>query len=108
MHAGFSNPSSPVALVDPDQAAKVYKTETFVIDAEAGVLTATIPNWTSSAGRAEVRFLFDNAPQCAVYNGALSGPDSVYAGPHKHLGIVAQSWRGNVTISPGDEHHAAV
>ena len=95
-------------VYDKSRVAKVYKTETFVIDAEAGVLTATIPNWTSSAGRAEVRFLFDNAPQCAVYNGALSGPDSVYAGPHKHLGIVAQSWRGNVTISPGDEHHAAV
>jgi hypothetical protein len=107
VRAEFSNPSSPVALVDPDQEqAKVHKTETFVIDSEVGVLTATIPGWNSSAGRVEVQFLFDNAPQCAVYNGRLSGPDSIYA-PHKHFGIVAQSWRGNVTISSGDGKHTA-
>ena len=44
----------------------------------------------------KVRFLFDNAPLCAVYNGELSGPDSVYA-TVKHYGLVAQSWRENVT-----------
>jgi hypothetical protein len=51
-----------------------------------------------TSGRAEVRFLFDDFQQCAVYNGALSGPDSVYASV-PHLGIVAESWRGNVTVA---------
>jgi hypothetical protein len=51
-----------------------------------------------SSGRAEVRFLFDDFQQCAVYNGVLSGPDSVYASV-PHLGIVAESWRGNVTVA---------
>jgi hypothetical protein len=96
----FSNQSSPVVLLDPDLVGttpKVYKTETFEVDPITGVLTATLPGWNTSAGRAEVRFLFDNSPQCALYNGRLSGPDSVYAAV-KHLGIVAQSWRGNVTV----------
>lgn len=94
-----SNASSPVAILDPDASGeqKVTKTGTFHIDSAQGILTATLSGWTTTAGRAEVRFLFDNAPQCAVYNGLLSGPDSVYA-PIKHFGIVAQSWRGNVTV----------
>ena len=46
----------------------------------------------------EVRFLFDNRPDCALYNGVLSGPDSYYAAV-PHYGIVAQSWRGIVTVS---------
>ena len=50
------------------------------------------------SGVVEVRFLFDNFPQCALYSGALSGPDSYYA-KVQHFGIVAQSWRGNVTVT---------
>jgi hypothetical protein len=37
------------------------------------------------AGVAEVRFLFDNHPECALYNGALSGPDSVCVHHHPTL-----------------------
>jgi len=62
-----------------------------------GVLTATIPGWRASSGVTEVQFLFDNFPQCAVYSGALSGPDAIYA-EVKHFGLVAESWRGNVTV----------
>ena len=98
--AHASNPSSPVALLDPDGRA-LYKTETFVVDAAAGVLTATIPGWQApSSGVAEVRFLFDNFPQCALYSGVLSGPDAVYADV-PHFGLVAESWRGNVTVNTG-------
>ena len=97
--AGRSNPSSPVGLLDPTigTGAKVYKTQTFVVDAATSVLTATIPGWQAASEVAEVQFLFDNFPQCAVYSGALSGPDSYYA-EVKHFGLVAESWRGNVTI----------
>ena len=93
-------PTSPVALLDrasSTDSGKVYKTATFVVDAGRGVLTATIPGWKASAGVVEVRFLFDNFPQCALYSGALSGPDAVYA-KVQHFGLVAQSWRGNVTV----------
>ena len=61
------------------------------------MLTATIPGWRASSGVTEVQFSFDNFPQCAVYSGALSGPDAIYA-EVKHFGLVAESWRGNVTV----------
>lgn len=96
----MSNPSSPVGLLDPaaaTTAAKLYKTQTFTVDAAAAVLTATIPGWHASTDVAEVQFLFDNFPQCAVYSGELSGPDAVYA-TVQHFGLVAESWRGNVTV----------
>ena len=94
-----SNPSSPVGLLDATigTGAKVYKTQTFVVDAATSVLTATIPGWQAASKVAEVQFLFDNFPQCAVYSGILSGPDAYYAHV-KHFGLVAESWRGNVTI----------
>jgi hypothetical protein len=94
-----SDPSSPVGLLDPaiGTGAKVYKTQTFVVDAATSVLTATIPSWQATSKVAEVQFLFDNFPQCAVYSGMLSGPDAYYA-QVKHFGLVAESWRGNVTI----------
>lgn len=99
----MSNPSSPVALVDPDAplvngTAKAVKTQTFEVDAKTGTLIATLPGWHSTTGKVEVRFLFDNAPQCAVYNGELSGPDSYYAST-PHFGIVAQSWRAHLTVA---------
>jgi len=91
---------SPVSLVDPDSSSgTVVRTTSFVIDSTAGSLTASIENWKTSKGRVEVRFLFDNSPQCAVYNGNQSGPDSVYA-TSPHLGIVAQSWRAQMSIEP--------
>ena len=96
--AEFSNPNSPVALAEPGSTSKVYHTQTFVVDAAAGVLRATLPGWKPPpSGIVEVRLLFDNFPQCALYSGALSGPDSYYA-KVQHFGIVAQSWRGNVTV----------
>lgn len=95
----LSNPSSPVGLLDPaiGSGAKVYKTQTFVVDAATSVLTATIPGWRATSKVAEVQFLFDNFPQCAVYSGVLSGPDAYYA-QIEHFGLVAESWRGNVTV----------
>ena len=99
--AELSNPNSPVALAEPGSTSKVYHTQTFVVDAAAGVLRATLPGWKPPpSGVAEVRFLFDNFPQCALYSGALSGPDSYYA-KVQHFGLVAQSWRGNVTVKMG-------
>ena len=32
-----------------------------------------------------------------VYSGVLSGPDAYYA-QVEHFGLVAESWRGNVTV----------
>jgi len=96
--ADASNPNSPVALAEPGATSKVYHTQTFVVDAATNVLRATLPGWEAPAsGVVEVRFLFDNYPKCALYSGALSGPDSYYA-KVQHFGIVAQSWRGNVTV----------
>ena len=98
--AGESNGNSPVALVGGagGAPAKVYHTQTFAVDATTNVLSATLPGWKAPAsGVVEVRFLFDNFPKCALYSGALSGPDSYYA-PVQHFGIVAESWRGNVTV----------
>ena len=96
--ADASNPNSPVALAEPGATSKVYHTQTFVVDAATNVLRATLPGWEAPAsGVVEVRCLFDNYPKCALYSGALSGPDSYYA-KVQHFGIVAQSWRGNVTV----------
>lgn len=96
--AGESSPNSPVALAEPGTASKVYHTQTFVVNATTNVLLATLPGWKAPAsGVVEVRFLFDNFPKCALYSGALSGPDSYYA-EVQHFGIVAESWRGNVTV----------
>ena len=100
--AGESNPKSPVALAEPGSTTKVYKTQTFVVDSAAGVLRATLPGWKPPpSGVVEVRFLFDDFPRCALYSGALSGPDAYYA-KVQHFGIVAQSWRGNVTVKVVD------
>ena len=97
--AGESNSNSPVALAQPGTTSKVYHTQTFVVDAATNVLRATLPGWKAPAsGVVEVRFLFDNFPKCALYSGALSGPDSYYA-KVQHFGLVAQSWRGNVTVT---------
>ena len=77
---------------------EVYHTQTFAVDATTNVLRATLPGWKAPAsGVIEVRFLFDNSPKCALYSGALSGPDSYYA-EVQHFGLVAESWRGNVTV----------
>ena len=96
--AGESNGNSPVALAEPGTTTKVYHTQTFAVDAATNVLRATLPGWKAPpSGVVEVRFLFDNYPQCALYSGAQSGPDSYYA-KVQHFGIVAQSWRGNVTV----------
>lgn len=96
---GHSNSSSPVGLLDPavGSAATAYKTQTFVVDAATNTLTATVPGWQATSTVAEVQFQFDNFPQCAVYSGMLSGPDAYYA-QVQHFGLVAESWRGNVTI----------
>lgn len=52
-------------LLDPSaigSGAKVYKTQTIV-----SVVTATIPGWRSTSKVAEVQFLFDHFPQCALW-----------------------------------------
>ena len=52
-------------LLDPSaigSGAKVYKTQTIV-----SVVTATIPGWRSTSKVAEVQFLFDHIPQCALW-----------------------------------------
>ena len=65
-------------------------------------VTATLANSTvlgkATLGRIEVRLHFDDAPSCAVYNGAESGPDAIYAAI-PHFGLPAQMWRENVTVS---------
>ena len=83
----------------PDDASgKILHATSFSLNTTANTLTASLsPALVTKKNRVEVRFLFDNAPLCAVYNGELSGPDSVYA-TIKHYGIVAQSWRANVTV----------
>eukprot|EP00936_MAST-01D_sp_MAST-1D-sp1_P000925 g925.t1 len=90
--------NSPVALAESSTTSRVFHTQTFVVDAATNVLRATLRGWNAPAsGIVEVRFLFDNFPKCALYSGALSGPDSYYA-QAQHFGIVAQSWRGNITV----------
>lgn len=91
------NPVSPVGVVDWDAAGSapvVVKSTTFHV--VGTTLVAVFPGWKSTNGRVQVQFLFDDHPLCALYNGELSGPDSVYAA-NPHLGVVAQSWRGNIT-----------
>jgi hypothetical protein len=34
----------------------------------------------------------------AVYSGVLSGPDAYYYAQVELFGLVAESWRGNVTV----------
>lgn len=86
---------SPVTFSDPDDgsllkpASKVFASS-FEIDAEAGTLVASVPVFHSTSGRVQVEFLFENAPQCAVYNGEGGADD--------HRGIVGQSWRANATL----------
>lgn len=91
-----------VGLVDPDLTVPPNKTAvvTKVPLQQVGgnQVVAVVAGWTSSKGRAEVQFLFDNGPQCALYSGALSGPDSYYAAA-PHYGLVAQSWRGVVAVA---------
>lgn len=98
--ASESNGNSPVALATPGGVTStVYHTQTFGVDATTNILRATLPGWKPSPSAVvEVRFLFDNFPKCALYSGALSGPDSYYASPVQHFGLVAQSWRGNVAV----------
>jgi hypothetical protein len=97
--------ASPVELVDldaplaPGANPKVIKTMSWTMNPSTNVLTAVLPGWQSIGGHVEVRFLYDNDPTCAVYNGLKSGPDSVYSST-PHLGLVAQTWRGNVTVGP--------
>jgi len=99
-----------VGLVDPDRvvpaggAPVVTKATTVKINGGTAGGAATVVavvaagGWNATKGRAEVQFLFDNHPECALYNGILSGPDSYYAAT-PHYGIVAQSWRGIVSVS---------
>ena len=96
---GQPNHFAPVQFRDPDDASgKILHATSFSLNTTANTLTASLsPALVTKNNRVEVRFLFDNAPLCAVYNGELSGPDSVYA-TIKHYGIVAQSWRANVTV----------
>lgn len=82
---------SPLSLLDPDAPAQApVLLNVSVVRGDTVVGTAA--KFPSSKGRALVQFQFDDTSQCAVYNGARSGPNS-------HNGIVAESWRGNVTMA---------
>ena len=100
---GKANANAPVQFRDPDaigaKASVATHATAWTLDSGAGTLTATLsPPLHSEKGRIEVRFLFDDAPLCALYNGDLSGPDSYYAAV-PHFGVVAQSWRANLTAN---------
>jgi hypothetical protein len=47
-------------------------------------------NFSSSKGRIQVEFLFEDAPLCGVYNGD--------GGANEHMGVVATAWRVNTTL----------
>ena len=71
-----------------------------VVDAASGTVTASAPFDFSSSddnSTVEVRVLFDNNPTCALYSGALAGPDAIYAA-HPHFGLVAEMWRAVVVV----------
>ena len=89
---------SPVTFSDPDAgsllapASKVFASAVH-LDAAAATLTASLPtgsSFTSSKGRVQIEFLFENAPLCGVYNGV--------GGANEHAGIVATPWRVNATL----------
>eukprot|EP00038_Savillea_parva_P012428 m.204622 g.204622 ORF g.204622 m.204622 type:complete len:582 (-) comp22593_c0_seq1:66-1811(-) len=94
-----SSLSAPVGVMDHGAPKPVVvKADSYTLDTSTAVLTAVFASLDVSGTALEVQFQFDNFPQCAVYNGQLSGPDSVYAAT-PHFGLVANSWRGNVTVS---------
>ena len=53
---------------------------------------------TTTVVAVEVRFQYEDNPTCAVYGGALSGPDSIYAQQPRHYGLPAEMWRGTVNV----------
>jgi len=92
---GTGGAGSPVTFSDPDAgsllhpASKVFASS-FEVDSVTSTLVASVPSFQSSQGRVQVEFLFENAPQCGVYNGK--------GGFNDHQGIVGQSWRVNTTL----------
>ena len=91
-----------VAFADPDdREAGIFPAGKVVVDASANTIVATLVSaqfGVTAHNRVEVRFMFDNNPSCALYAGALSGPDSVYA-THPHFGLPAEMWRGVVAVT---------
>ena len=95
--------SRVVAFSDPDDPkAAIFPVGNVVVNAINNTITATLVSTEFgplAKNRVEVRFMFDNNPSCALYAGALSGPDSVYAA-QPHFGLPAEMWRGIVSITP--------
>jgi hypothetical protein len=89
---------SPVTFSDPDAGSVLKPVGTVfasvvAVDAAAVTLTASLPagaRFVSSKGRVQVEFLFENAPQCGVYNGK--------GGANDHEGVIATPWRVNTTL----------
>jgi hypothetical protein len=85
----FSDPDAG-SLLDP--ASKLFAS-VVAVDPAASTLTASLPPgtaFTSSKGRLQVEFLFENAPLCGVYNGV--------GGANDHTGVVATPFRVNITL----------
>ena len=90
----FSDPDAG-SLLDP--ASKLFAS-VVAVDAAASTLTASLPPgtaFTSSKGRVQVEFLFENAPLCGVYNGV--------GGANDHTGVVATPLGMGARWSMGEE-----